>query len=299
MPMDLKKLDTFRLVARFGSLSRAAVQRGLTLPAVSIQIKNLETDLGVKLFDHRPNRLTLTHHGRILLKEANGILESVVRAREALTNPVHGYEGNVPVSIAADLGRLFAPSIAAFVRQHPNLSVTILARRTRESLALVMSGEIDMAIGFFPKVPRGIVKKVIVDTDISLMIPRDHPLAKQKTPSLAEVFAHRVVARRLLLDDILVTKKSPLYLPSLIAVDTCDLAMDFTKLKQGVGLVHDICVGDEQRKHLRAIDMTRYFAKTEVSLVMRSNAALGPAAQALMQAFVDAAPRSPHRATLK
>jgi DNA-binding transcriptional LysR family regulator len=289
MSMDLKKLDTFRLVARFGSLSRVAAQRGLTLPAVSIQIKNLETDLGVKLFDHRPNRVTLTHHGRILLKEANSILDSVVRAREVLTKPVHGYEGNVLVSISADLGRLFAPRVAAFLRRHPNLNVTILARRTRESLALVMGGEIDMAIGFFPRVPRGVSRTMIADTDISLVIPRGHALARQKAPGLADVFAYRVVTRRLLLDDAVVTKKTPLYLPNLIAVDTCQLAMDFVECEQGVGLVHGLCATADPRKTLLQIDMTRHFAKTGVALITRANAALGPAAQALRESFVDKA----------
>jgi DNA-binding transcriptional LysR family regulator len=287
MYLDLKRLDTFRLVARFGSLSRVAAQRGLTVPAVSIQIKNLETELGVKLFDHRPNRVTLTHHGRLLLKEANELLDSAVRVKEAITKPAHGYEGNVMVSVATDLGRLFAPKVAAFVDQHPNLNVTILARRTRESIALVMSGEIDMAVGFFPRVPRGIIKTAITDTAISLVVPRSHPLARKTSPTLAEVFAFRVVARRLLLDDASLTWPSQLHLPNLIAVDTCQLALDFAEFGQGVGLVHDACANFDPRKKLRLIDMTRYFAATNVSLIARSGAVLSPAAQALMHALAE------------
>lgn len=290
MYLDLKKLETFRLVARFGSLSRVAAQRGLTVPAVSIQIKNLETDLGVKLFDHKPNRVALTHHGRLLLKEANELLDSAVRVKETITKPAHGHEGNVMVSVVADLGPLFAPQIAAFVGQHPNLNITILARRTRESMALVMSGEIDMAVGFFPRVSRGIIKTAISDTAISLLAPRGHPLTKKTAPTLADVFAFRVVTRRLLLDDASLNKRSQLHLPNLIAVDTCELAMDFAELGQGVALVHGLCADSDPRRNLRRIDMTRHFATTSVSLITRSGAVLSPAAQALMQALRDGLP---------
>jgi DNA-binding transcriptional LysR family regulator len=284
--MDLKKLDMFRLVARFGSLSRAAAQFGVTLQAVSIQIKKLETELGVKLFDHRPNRVILTDHGKILLREANNVIESVVRAKEALTKPIAGYEGNLLISIASDIGQLFAPKIATFIGSHPSLSVTILSRRTRESMALVSSGEVDMALGFFPRIPRGIAKKTILHTDISLVVPRKHSLARKKSPTLTDVFAHRVVARRLLLDDALYADKNPLYLPNMINVDTCELAIDFVKLGEGVALTHGVCSRLAKQGGLIQIDMTRHFAKNEISLITRANAPLGPVAHALVQTFI-------------
>jgi DNA-binding transcriptional LysR family regulator len=284
--MDLKKLDMFRLVARFGSLSRAAAQFGVTLQAVSIQIKKLETELGVKLFDHRPNRVILTDHGKILLREANNVIESVVRAKEALTQPVAGYEGNVLISVASDIGHLFAPKIAEFIGQHPSLSVTILSRRTRESIALVSSGETDMALGFYPRIPRGIAKKAILHTEISLVVPHKHPLTRKKNPTLADVFAHRVVARRLLLDDALYADKNPLYLPNIINVDTCELAIDFVRLGQGVALVHDVCSRSLKGAGLTRIDMTRHFAINDISLITRASAPLGPVSHALFQTFI-------------
>jgi DNA-binding transcriptional LysR family regulator len=287
MAIDLKKLETFRLVARFGSLSRAAVQLGLTVPAVSIQIKNLETDLGVSLFDHRPNRLKLTHHGSILLKDTNAILEAVERATETLTHPVRSYEGNILIAISADLARFAAPVISAFANKHPNLSITILARRTRESLSLVLSGEIDMAIGFFPRVPRGISKKALLDSDVTLLVPQFHPLARQRTPSLSQAFDFRVITRRLILDDMILPRKASIYLPNIIAVDTCQLAMDFVELQQGVGLVHGFCARADKRKKLRHIDMSHYFDRNPASLIMRSNAILGPAASALEKEITD------------
>jgi DNA-binding transcriptional LysR family regulator len=284
--MDLKKLDMFRLVARFGSLTRAAAQFGVTLPAISIQIKKLENELGVKLFDHRPNRVILTDHGKILLREANNVIESVVRAQEAVKKPTTSYEGSLLIAIASDLGHLVAPKIAAFIGRHPNLNATILSRRTRESMALVSSGEIDMAVGFFPRIPRGLAKRIILNTGVSLVIPRRHPLACKKAPTLAEVFAHRVVARRLLLDDALYAEKNPLYLPNVINVDTCQMAINLVELGQGIALAHDICVQAASQKRLVELDVTRHFAKNEVSLITRADAPLGPVAQALVAIFM-------------
>src|SRR5580704_7616640 len=104
--MDLKKLDTFRTVARYESLKRAADLGGLTVPAVSIQIKKLEEELGVKLFEHYPKKLVLTEKGRILLKEANRVFEAVEHAKASVAGSQDGYVGAVSVSLHTDLSKL-------------------------------------------------------------------------------------------------------------------------------------------------------------------------------------------------
>lgn len=283
MTFDLKTLQTFRLVARFGSLSRAARQLGLTTPAVSIQIRNLEADLGAKLFDHRPNRVSLTHQGRILLREANGILDSVVKARESVNSTQYRYEGNLPISISADLSRLLLKRVSDFAREHPNLGLTILARRTRESIALLLGGEIELAIGFFPKVPRDVSRHTIMNTSVSLVVPRNHPMTQCKKIKLADIFEHRIVTRLLTLDEALTPKSSTMRLPNLIAVDTCQSVLDFVELGQGIGLVHDVCATVDPRKRLVEIDVTELFSTTSISLLTRSNSSLSPAGQALVR----------------
>lgn len=291
--MDLKKLNTFRLVARYESLSRAADLEGLTVPAVSIQIKKLEQELGTKLFEHYPKKLILTDKGRILLKEANRVFEAVDRAKAAIAEDDDGYVGAVSVALHTDLSKIYAPKIAEFVQDHPKLDATILTRSSREIVDLVKNGEIDIGIGFFKTVPRGINKKKIQDTDISLVFPRGHPLQRRKTPTLNEIASYRVVMRRRssptrqMIDDTFSQNK--IELPNVLEVGRCQSVMEFVKLGLGVGLVHTICGCAEAHKNLIQIEMGRWFEKTDVSIITHSGASLSAAHQALIRAFTEEA----------
>lgn len=289
--MDLKKLETFRSIARDGSLGRAASRHGLTLPALSIQLKKLEAELGVALFDHRPNKLVLTPQGRIFLKEVNRVFEALDRAKASVTGTRDDYIGNVSVSLATDVAKFFAPGIAQFVRQHPQLNVAILARPSNETMAMVMNGDVDIGVGFFRKVQRGIVKRKIGETDIALVFPRDHPLKQKKNPTLADISDYRVVLRRRasatrrIIDQTFAAQG--IALPNILEVARCQSAMDFVELGLGVGLVHTICAYAEPHKKLAHVNMSRYFGSTEVCLITRSNAALSTAHQALIQTFMN------------
>lgn len=73
--MSLKALKTLITIAQKGSFSAAGDQLGLTQAAVSIQIKGLEEELGIRLFDHIGRNQVLNHDGRIVLERAQHILE--------------------------------------------------------------------------------------------------------------------------------------------------------------------------------------------------------------------------------
>src|SRR5262245_4363099 len=102
--MDLKKLEALRSFARNGSLRGAALQRGQTLQALSIQLKKLEEELGAKLFDRQPNRMVLTDRGRAFLREVDRAFEALDRAKATLVDPEsEEYTGNLSVSLSADI----------------------------------------------------------------------------------------------------------------------------------------------------------------------------------------------------
>lgn len=291
--MDLKRLSTFRIVARYESLSRAADLGGLTVPAVSIQIKKLEEELGAKLFEHYPKKLVLTDKGRIFLKEANRVFEAVDRAKASIAGLEDGYVGAASVVLHTDLSKLYASKIADFVKAHPKLDMTILTRSSREILELVENGEIDIGVGFFKNVPRGVSRKKIQETNISLVFPRGHPLQRRKLLTLEEIASYRVVVRRRssptrqMIDDTFL--KNAIDMPNVLEVGRCQSVMEFVKLGLGVGLVHTICGCAEPQKNLIQVEMDRYFDKTDVSIITHTGAVLSAAHQALIRAFTDVA----------
>lgn len=291
--MDLKKLETLRSFATHGSLGRAATHRGLTAQAVSIQLKKLEEELGATLFNRGPNRMALNDRGRAFLREVNRAFELLERAKSKLAEASDEYTGTVSVSLATDIAGYFAPELADFVQQHPKLNVKILARPSSEIKALVVDGEADIGVGFFRKVPRGILKKRICETGISLVFPKGHPLEKKKSLTLRDLEDYRVVVRRRssatrrMIDASFAAKGMDL--TNILEVGTCQSVMHFVQLGLGIGLIHTICARAEPYGHLREVDMGRHFEKTDVALITRRSALFGPAQNALLRTFGDSA----------
>ena len=82
--MESRQLWTFINAAKMGSFSKAAESLGYTQAAVTIQIKNLEDELGVKLFDRMGKQVTLTNRGKKLLKHAHNIFKEVNQVKNEL-----------------------------------------------------------------------------------------------------------------------------------------------------------------------------------------------------------------------
>jgi DNA-binding transcriptional LysR family regulator len=165
--LDLKKLRAFQLAALHGNLREAAKRLGLTIPAISFQVRRLEEELGVALFKRTPNRLHLTSAGEHLLKEADGIYERIENALGGLTSAT-APKAKLSMATSSDLVWYFSPRISAYIRRHPGVEISLHIYRTSETLDLVSRGEIDFGIGYFPKSARNLIKERVTDSMLYL-----------------------------------------------------------------------------------------------------------------------------------
>lgn len=289
--MDFKRLRAFYLVAKHGSLRRAANQLGLTLPTLSVQLKKLEHELNVKLFHHLPNKLLITERGHLFLQEVTRVLEALEQARAAVSNQTDDFTGKVSISMGSDIAKHFAPRIALFIKHHPQLALSILARHSRETLALVLGGEVDLGIGRFKSTPRGIHRGKILENGIWLAFPRNHPLSSRQNVGLKDLAAFRIITltrnseTRKMVDSVF--HREQIEPEKMLEVGTCRSAIEFVRLGLGVALVHDICVIGERRSKVQFINMSNLFGKAEVSLIHRINGLITPAQRATINIFVD------------
>jgi len=100
--MELYQLKTFVAIAHEGSLTRAAERVFTSAPAVSAQLKALEDELGVKLFERTPRGMTLTDAGRRMLDEAERTLASATRMRSAAEQIRGAVQGMVRFGTVVD-----------------------------------------------------------------------------------------------------------------------------------------------------------------------------------------------------
>jgi DNA-binding transcriptional LysR family regulator len=144
--MELYQLKTFVAIAKEGSLTRAAERVFTSAPAVSAQLKALEDELGVKLFDRTPRGMSPTEAGLSLLEEAERTLASATRMRSAadqLRGAAQGVVrfGTVVDPVALRLGEV----LVKLAERHPQVALQLRQGLSYETLSAVQRGDLDCA----------------------------------------------------------------------------------------------------------------------------------------------------------
>jgi LysR family transcriptional regulator, nitrogen assimilation regulatory protein len=145
--MDLKQLEYFRHVAELGSFTRAASFLAVVQPALSRQVRLLETELGQNLFERNGRGVVLTDAGTRLLEHARGILTQVGRARQELEDQRNGDSGHFALGLPPTLGRsVTVPLVKAFDLQLPNARLATVEGLSAYILEWLNLGRIDCAL---------------------------------------------------------------------------------------------------------------------------------------------------------
>ncbi|MBM3580608.1 MAG: LysR family transcriptional regulator [Alphaproteobacteria bacterium] len=145
--MSIRNLRTLVAVADHGSFAAAARAVGLTQSAVSMQLRGLEDELRVRLFDRRRRPPTLNDHGKRLVRRAREILELYERMADAPGASVDGMAGLLEVgAIPTALSGIVPKALAGLQKIHPNIAVNLVNGMSGELLPRVERGELDAAL---------------------------------------------------------------------------------------------------------------------------------------------------------
>jgi LysR family transcriptional regulator, hydrogen peroxide-inducible genes activator len=182
--MELYQMRYFATVAETGNFSRAAELNGISQPSLSQQIKNLERELGHKLFHRLGRRTVLTEAGQVYLDRVRLILQSVEDAsRELKDSPT--LERRIRVGAVPTLAPYLLPVLLERCRErHPNLIVHTHEDFRPDLVRGVVDGYLDLAVIPQPvKEPRAFVESLYREP-LLLVVGQQHPLAKKP-----EIFA--------------------------------------------------------------------------------------------------------------
>jgi DNA-binding transcriptional LysR family regulator len=145
--MELRQLRYFVAIAQRRHFTAAAEAIGVAQPALSQQIRLLERELGVQLFDRSGRRIRLTPAGEALLIRAERILIEVANAQSELAEYAGAVRGRVVVGTLPSLAEhQLPPLVAAFHVRHPGLELVLREERTARLLELLAAGEVDLAL---------------------------------------------------------------------------------------------------------------------------------------------------------
>jgi DNA-binding transcriptional LysR family regulator len=149
MPIDPRRLLTFREVARQRSFSRAAEELSLTQSAVSQQVAALERQLATRLLDRRPGGLQLTPPGRQLLEHAGAIADRLTLADIQIAEQVAAERRELRIgAFPSALATIVPTAVSALLATEPDLQVSVTEGRTDQLASGVRDGSLHLAVAF-------------------------------------------------------------------------------------------------------------------------------------------------------
>ncbi|WP_431683607.1 LysR substrate-binding domain-containing protein [Kitasatospora sp. KL5] len=184
--MDLRALRCFVAVAEEGHFGRAAARLHLAQPPLSRRIRDLEADLGCRLFDRVPTGARLTPAGEVLLTEARDLLERAERARQR----VRGAEAGriLVLGTAAGAGPQVGPTaLAALRRTRPEVRVRLREAPITDPTAGLREGRVDLALTRLPFDTDGLTVRVLGEEAVVAAVPADDPLAARPRLHVGEL----------------------------------------------------------------------------------------------------------------
>ncbi len=195
MNITTRQLTAFLLVARHRNFSRAAEQMYIAQSGLSLMIRELEQQLGFRLFDRTTRQVKLTEFGSQFLSVA----EQNVQAIEAAISNLGGRAraANLTLSVAAPpmaAANLLPEAIAAFQAQHPEVSVRLTDTSMEDIARMVKAGEVDLGLGMFIKPRPGVLRTPVFR--FSLMVvsrPGVLPPARRGKRRWAELVDKRFI----------------------------------------------------------------------------------------------------------
>lgn len=176
MHVTLRQLRIFEAVARHQSISRAATELYLTQPAVSMQMKQLEVQVGLPLLERVGKRLFLTEAGQELRGHARDIAARLVDLNASM-DEFRGLERGLLRLAVVSTANYFLPDILAdFSRRHPGVRVSLQVANREVVLASLAAHSTDLAITGRPPESPDIVAQHFMDNPLVVIAPPQHPL---------------------------------------------------------------------------------------------------------------------------
>lgn len=170
--MDIAQLRTLIRVAELGSLSKAADHLHIAQPALSRQVRMLETELGVRLFVRHGRGMVITEQGQEVLSHALRIMAELNGIRARTANPDAPLSGQIAIGLPPTVAHLISvPLVAAFGKTHPKVTLRLASAYTGYLLDWLHRGEIDVAVLYDPRSARSLRSRPLLLEKLFLIGP--------------------------------------------------------------------------------------------------------------------------------
>ncbi len=191
----IRQLRVFECVARHLNYTRAAKELFLTQPAVSMQVKQLEEQFGVPLFERFGRRIFLTHAGQEILRHVHALTAQYEDLEDAVSRLKGRDSGKLRISVATTANYFVANLLATFSRRYPNVKISLDVTNRETLLHQLFENTVDLVIMGQPPDTSEFEAGIFMDNPLVVVAPPSHPLAQKRNTPIQQLVGQTFLVR--------------------------------------------------------------------------------------------------------
>ncbi|MDJ0880191.1 MAG: LysR family transcriptional regulator [Gammaproteobacteria bacterium] len=287
----LKQLRAFCKAVETKSISKAGEELFLSQPTVSLQIRALERELCVQVFERRGPVINLTPDGKILYELAKPLINGIDNLSHNFNSLAGKLEtGELHITAGQTACMYLLPKyIHRFKQKNPGVHVKLSNNTGKEGRELLKSDCVDFAVGTMADNSEDMVFEPLFEYNPVLIMPQDHPLADKKEVTLKDISPYGLILPPRELSTWRKVDKifSEQDIPYQVSMEVGGWEVIKTYVEEGLGLsiVSELCLNGNEK--LASSSLASYFPKQIYGAVIRKGKFLSPQAREFLEMLSD------------
>jgi len=287
--MDVRGLEVFLSVAKHLNYTRAGEEVNLSQPSVSVRIRQLETELGVELFEQLGKKVVLTEAGQVLVPHARRVIAAIEDAKQSI-DELQGLErGSLRIGASTTPGMYLIPRvIARFKGRYPKIEIHLGIKDTRQIEAGVINNDYDFGFVGGHLVGDEVAVLPWLTDELVLIVAPDHRLVRKRSIKADTLKKEKFIVREsgsatraAVLNHL---EKSELRIEAIMEMENPESVKKAVQSGLGIALISKFAVETELKaKILVAVRVSDLDIRRELKIVYRRDKHLGRAAQAFIE----------------
>ncbi len=291
--MELREIRTFLEVANLKSFCRAAEKLKYSQAAVTVQIKQLEKELNVHLFDRIGKQTTLTHEGELFYQYASEIMRNVAYARNALGQSSELTGTLVIGTIESICSTLLPPLIREYHHRYPKVNINIVIDSPETLLNMMNSNQVDMVYFLDRRMYDAKWVKILEKPEeIIFAASKDHIFAKETGLTIDQIITQPLIltekdaSYRFILEQYLASDDKKLH--PFLEIGNTEFIIKLLKQNEGISFLPEFTVRkDMEQGNLTALSMKEFYLRTWRQIVYHKDKWLSREMKAFMELVLE------------
>jgi DNA-binding transcriptional LysR family regulator len=291
IPGDLIQwLRGFYFVAEKESVSQAAIVMKRGQPTITYQIKCLETELGVTLFDRSSGKMRLTPEGRDVLENVIPLFEAIKEIRNTPGKNRQEYRGKIVIAAShAVVDSFLPPYIVKFANNHPLVVFHVVGGVIEMVFEKVESSGADLGIASIDSVPNTMVCHGLFESRLKLLAPKNNRFFRRKTPTLKEIAECPLIlfSQTGSIEPFIERRFADDRLKLRVVMTLNNFASVKKYVAQGLGaaILSEFAVSQEDERTFDVFPLNQYFPKRKYGLLIKKKKYFSPAVKAFIRSI--------------